>query len=81
MRAVKLLIISIGTFSCSSAPKMEREVTVWNGAPERAGICQGSTCIEATDPSFKSYGCLTFADIAVIQRYVEAIIHECERWK
>ena len=33
-------IFILSTLGCGSAPKMERPVTIWNGAPEKAAICK-----------------------------------------
>lgn len=97
---LSLLLVACG----GNPPKMERPIEVWNGAPERGGICrinasvlsqrlnipehvlapvlaEGVECIPATDPRFQEFGCITFDDIGVIQRYTETLLNRCEKWK
>lgn len=38
-------------------------------------------CLDSTDPIFKSYACLTFADLKVIYDYTETLINQCKKWK
>lgn len=44
-------------------------------------IAEGVDCMPATDPRFQSYGCMTFDDIGVIQKYTETLLNRCEKWK
>lgn len=38
-------------------------------------------CIHATDVRFKSYGCMSWEDIGVIQEYIEILKNKCAKWK
>lgn len=38
-------------------------------------------CIDARDPVFAKFAALTFNDIGIIQRYTEALINSCAKWK
>lgn len=38
-------------------------------------------CIDAYDDKFKAYGCMTFVDMAVLQKYTETLIKNCKKWK
>lgn len=47
----------------------------------RANLAQGMDCIDAHDPRFQQFGCMTFDDIGVVQRYIETLKFECKVWK
>jgi len=38
-------------------------------------------CISANEVVFKTFGCMTFEDYGVLQRYIETLIDRCARWK
>lgn len=39
------------------------------------------TCIDARAKEFEKFACLTFDDVAVLQKYTETLINKCEKWK
>lgn len=40
----------------------------------------GTQCLQATDPSFEKYACLTFDDLGVLYDYIEKLIYSCKKW-
>ena len=91
-KIILIVTLSLSLFfvSCRGiAPIMDGTVKIWNGAPEKGGICRLSDpndplsekCIDAYDDEFKKYGCMTFNDSAILQQYIETLLNRCKKWK
>lgn len=63
--------------SCGSAPKMERKVEVWNGAPEVGGICR----MTPDQAARKTNGNPFIAKMAIRNRRQECIDAREDRFK
>jgi hypothetical protein len=41
----------------------------------------GETCIHASESIFKKYGCMSWQDLGVVQKYIETLLYSCKKWK